>query len=137
MQGQSWVVDSKQKADLFCQYVREQAAENTHRIYQIKYGSRSNKQSNALHLMFREVASAMNDAGFHQAHPWKPELEIPYNEESVKSLFFQPIIKALYDKERTSDLETKELSDASEHMLNALAKHTGIVLQFPHALRNI
>lgn len=86
--------------------------------------------------MFREIATAMNDAGFGQPHPWKPELEIPYSEESVKHLFFQPIIKALYDKERTSDLETKELSEASNHLLDALAKHTGIVLQFPHALRN-
>ncbi|MGA0409604.1 MAG: hypothetical protein ACO3PR_16080, partial [Limisphaerales bacterium] len=94
MEGESWVVDSRDKAKMFCQFVTEQAEEGTARIYQIRYGNRSNKQSNALHLMFREVANALNDAGFGQPHPFNKEMEIPYTEESVKTLFFVPISKA-------------------------------------------
>ena len=137
MEGESWVVDTKDKAAMFCQFVTEQAEEGTHRIYQIRYGDRSSKQSNALHLMFREVANALNDAGFGQPHPFNREIEIPYTEGSVKTLFFQPIIKAMFDKESTRKLDTKELSEASNYMLNAVAENTGVVIDFPHALRNL
>ena len=137
MEGESWVVDSQDKAKAFCQFVMEQAREETPRIYQIKYGNRSGKQANALHLMFREVANALNDAGFGQPHPFNTDIQIPYTEESVKTLFFQPIIKAMFDKTSTRKLDTKELSEASNYMLNAVAENSGVVIDFPHALRNI
>ena len=137
MEGESWVVDSQDKAKMFCQFVMEQAKEETPRIYQIKYGNRSGKQANALHLMFREVANALNDAGFGQPHPFNKDIDIPYTEESVKTLFFQPIIKAMFDKESTRKLDTKELSEASNYMLNAVATHSGVVVDFPHALRGV
>ena len=137
MEGESWVVDTRDKAKMFCQFVKEQAEEGTTRIYQIRYGNRSNKQSNALHLMFREVANALNDAGFGQPHPFNKEMEIPYTEESIKTLFFVPITKAMFDKTSTRKLDTKELSEASNYMLNAIAKNTGVVIDFPHALRNL
>ena len=137
MEGESWVVDTRDKAKMFCQFVREQAEEGTTRIYQIRYGNRSNKQSNALHLMFREVANALNDAGFGQPHPFNKEMEIPYTEESIKTLFFVPITKAMFDKTSTRKLDTKELSEASNYMLNAIASNTGVVIDFPHALRNL
>ena len=137
MEGESWVVDTRDKAKMFCQFVKEQAEEGTTRIYQIRYGNRSNKQSNALHLMFREVANALNDAGFGQPHPFNKEMEIPYTEESIKTLFFVPITKAMFDKTSTRKLDTKELSEASNYMLNAIASNTGVVIDFPHALRNL
>jgi len=137
MEGESWVVDTRDKAKMFCQFVTEQAEEGTTRIYQIRYGNRSNKQSNALHLMFREVANALNDAGFGQPHPFNKEMEIPYTEESIKTLFFVPITKAMFSKESTRKLDTKELSEASNYMLNAIAQNTGVVIDFPHALRSL
>ena len=137
MEGESWVVDTRDKAKMFCQFVTDQAEEGTTRIYQIRYGNRSNKQSNALHLMFREVANALNDAGFGQPHPFNNEMEIPYTEESIKTLFFVPITKAMFDKTSTRKLDTKELSEASNYMLNAIAQNTGVVVDFPHALRNL
>lgn len=130
MSGESWLVDNRDKAKSFCQYVMNQAEEGIDRLYSIKRGSRSVKQSNALHLWFRQLAEALNDAGFSQPHPWG-KMQIPYSETAIKDLFFRPIIRSLYNKDSTKDLNTKELSESMEVLLDAVNEHTGVYVPFP------
>ena len=130
MSGESWLVDSREKAEAFCQFVMDQLREETPRLYSIKRATRSVKQNNALHLLFREIASAMNDAGYTRPHPWG-KMEIPYSEVAIKEMFYVPIIDKVYQKQHSSDLNTKELSESVEYLLDAVAQNTGIAMQMP------
>ena len=131
MSNQSWVVKDKIQADFFCSFVQTQVQENREWIYSIKVGGRTNRQNRAAHLCFRHLAEALNDAGYGIPHPLNAKLEIPYTEESVKELLYKPVIKAMYNKISTSELQTTELSQSFDAMLNRVAEVTGVVVHFP------
>ena len=130
MSGESWLVDNRDKAKSFCQYVMNQAEDGIDRLYSIKRATRSVKQNNALHLLFREIANAMNDAGYTRPHPWG-KMEVPYSETAVKEMFYVPIITKVYQKEHSSELNTKELSESVDILLDSVAQNTGIAMQMP------
>jgi hypothetical protein len=131
--GESWLVDSRDTAKMFCQFVMTQVEEGTERIYSIKRGTRSAKQNNALHLLFRRIAEELNGAGYTRPHPWG-KMEIPYSEVSVKEIFYLPILDKVYGKGHSSDLNTKELSESVDILLDALAQNTGIAMSMPQHL---
>ena len=131
MTGQSWVVRDKTQAEFFCTFIHTQVKEGKEYIYSIKAGGRTNRQNRAAHLCFRNLADALNDAGFGIPHPLNSKLEIPYTEESVKELLYRPVIKAMHNKTSTSELETKELTQSFDAMLNRIAEVTGVVVHFP------
>ena len=72
----------------------------------------------------------MNDAGYTRTHPWG-KMEIPYSETAIKEMFYVPIIDKVYQKQHSSDLNTKELSESVEYLLDAVAQNTGIAMQMP------
>ena len=131
MTGQSWVVKDKTQAEFFCTFIHTQVKEGKEYIYSIKAGGRTNRQNRAAHLCLRNLADALNDAGFGIPHPLNSKLEIPYTEESVKELLYRPVIKAMHNKTSTSELETKELTQSFDAMLNRIAEVTGVVVHFP------
>lgn len=137
MSGVSWEVDSKDKAKRFCQYVTEQADEGIDRTYSIVRSNRSTKQANALHLLFRQLSSQLNDSGFMQKHPFNEEFEVPWTENSIKELFFKPIIKAMFDTDSTRRLDTQQLSDAANAMIDAICRNTGVFVPFPSLSEHI
>jgi hypothetical protein len=61
-------------------------------------------------------------------------MEIPYSEVSVKEIFYLPILDKVYGKGHSSDLNTKELSESVDILLDALAQNTGIAMQMPQHL---
>ena len=130
MSGESWLVDNREKAKSFCQYVMNQAEDGIDRLYSIKRGTRSVKQNNALHLLFRQIAEELNNAGYTRPQPWG-KMEVPYSEVAVKEMFYVPIIDKVYKKQHSSELDTKELSESVEVLLDALAQNTGIAMQMP------
>lgn len=130
MSGESWLVDSRDSAKMFCKFVMDQLEQDTPRLYSIKRATRSVKQNNALHLLFREIANAMNDAGYTRPHPWG-KMEIPYSETAIKEMFYVPIIDKVFQKQHSSELNTKELSESVEYLLDAVAQNTGIAMQMP------
>jgi hypothetical protein len=136
MSGESWMVDSRETAKSFCQYVMSQAEDGIDRLYSIKRATRTVKQNNALHLLFRQVAEELNNAGYTRPHPWG-KMEVPYSEVAVKEMFYVPIIDKVYEKQHSSELNTKELSESVDILLDALAENTGIAMQMPQQLSNI
>ena len=135
MAGEAWIVDNTDKAKSFCQYIMQQAEEGIDRIYSVKRGSRSLKQNASLHLLFRQIAEELNGAGYSRPHPWG-KMEIPYSEVAVKEIFYLPILEKVYGRAHSSDLNTKELSESVDILLDALAQNTGIAMQMPQHIRD-
>ena len=128
MSGDMWLVNSEETLQHFVAFATARWRQGI--TYKIIHPNRTSKQNAALHACFRRLATNLNDAGYGVSHPLKPELEIPWTETSVKELLLRPIIRAMFDKEATSQLTTEELSKAIGVMLNRVAELTGVVEEF-------
>ncbi|BCV04101.1 MAG: hypothetical protein CM15mV79_360 [uncultured marine virus] len=131
-----WIVDRKEKLQFFMDFVTDQFNSGKHYLYYIKPAGRTEKQNNAMHLWFRQMAEQLNDAGFSATHPFNDQIEIPFTEGLVKEMLFKPIIKAMYDKKSTRGLSGREVSEAAEVLVRWLSEHKGIYVPFPQSIKD-
>jgi len=83
---------------------------------------RTIQQNKAMHVDFKLICDALNDAGLDQRKVLKPSISIPWTEHAVKEQLWKPIQKALYGKESTTELDKlKEI----EHVHDVLMRHLG------------
>lgn len=92
---------------------------------------RTLQQNRALHKWFDLLADDLNDAGLTMMKTLKPQAEIPWSAITIKELLFKQIIKAMFNKEKTSELTAKELTQASEVLTKHLAEKFSLETSFP------
>lgn len=131
-----WIVDSKDKANFFIDFILKQWEEGKTILYYIKDTTRSDRQNNAMHLWFRQIAQELNDAGYFVRHPFNDSFEIPFTEVLVKETLYKPIIKAMHGKESTAKLTPAQLSEASEVLIRWLSEHKSVYVPFPQQLKD-
>jgi len=131
-----WLVDTKDKMNFFIAFVTTQFDDGKKILYAIKDTTRSDRQNNAMHLWFRQIASELNDAGYWVRHPFSDALEIPFTEVLVKETLYKPIIKSMYNKSSTGRLTTQELSEAAEVLIRWLSEHKQVYVPFPQQLKD-
>ena len=131
-----WLVDTKDKMDFFIAFITTQFDDGKKILYAIKDTTRSDRQNNAMHLWFRQIASELNDAGYWVRHPFSDALEIPFTEVLVKETLYKPIIKSMYDKSSTGKLTAQELSEAAEVLIRWLSEHKQVYVPFPQQLKD-
>ena len=126
-----WLVQNKKQAEFFSKFVLEEAEAGRDRLYTLVRANRSNKQNNTLHLLLRNMATDLNEAGFEIPHPFKKGLEIPYTEHSVKELLWIPIIKAMFGETSSAQLDTAQFSEAMTTLVDAVNRNTGVYTPIP------
>ena len=131
-----WIVDNKNKLKFFISFVKKQYENGKHVTYSIKDTTRSDRQNNAMHLWFRQIAIQLNDAGYWVRHPFSDNVEIPFTEVLVKEMLYKPTAKAMFDKDTTTRLTPAELSEASEVLVRRLSEHKGVYVPFPQQLKD-
>jgi hypothetical protein len=131
-----WLVDTKDKMNFFIAFVTTQFDDGKKILYAIKDTTRSDRQNNAMHLWFRQIANELNDAGYWVRHPFSDALEIPFTEVLVKETLYKPIIKSMYNKSSTGRLTTQELSEAAEVLIRWLSEHKQVYVPFPQQLKD-
>jgi hypothetical protein len=131
-----WLVDNKDKANFFIDFVLTQYEQGKNILYYIKDATRSDRQNNAMHLWFRQIAIELNDAGYWVRHPFSDNFEIPFTEVLVKEMLYKPTVKAMFDKETTTRLTPAELSEASEVLVRWLSENKQIYVPFPQQLKD-
>ena len=129
--SQTWTVRDKNTADFFIAYIKDQVEQRVERVYTIQKMDRTYRQNRTIHLLFRRMATALNDAGFEIRHPFKPDLEIPWSEHSIKELLYKPIITSYFKVERSSLLDTAQLSESMEILVDAVNRNTGVHVPIP------
>ena len=87
---------------------------------------RTDQQNRALHLFCRLLSKALNDAGLDQRKVMKSEVEIPWNEESVKTNLWKPIQEAMFGIQSTADATTKDYSQVYEVLTRHLQTKLGV-----------
>jgi hypothetical protein len=97
-----------------------------------KEKKRTPQQNRAMHLAFKLLADRLNDAGFDMKKTLKPEIAIPWTEESIKEHLWRPVQIALFNKQSTAELTTKEIDPIYETLIKFLAqKHLIDGVPFP------
>ncbi len=129
--SETWRVTDQNTAKFFIAYIEDQVERGIDRAYSIEKVDRTYRQNRAIHLLFRRLATALNEAGFEISHPFKPDLEIPWSEHSVKELLYRPIITSYFKVDRSSLLDTAQLSESMEILVDAVNRNTGVYVPIP------
>lgn len=93
---------------------------------------RTPQQNKSLHKYFTMLANELNDSGQDMRKTLKPDIEIPWGTESIKEMMFKPIIKAMFNVDSTTDLDTKQISEAYEVLNRHTASKLGVSVDWPH-----
>jgi len=97
---------------------------------------RTLQQNKAMHKWFTMVADALNDAGYDARAVLGPEVEIPLTDKIVKNQMLKKIAKAMFDKDSTTELTTKELSMACLVLNKFISENFGVSVSFPDRFRS-
>ena len=131
-----WMVDSKEKAEFFIAFIKDQLQTGTVLTYKIREENRTERQNGAMHMWFRQIADKLNDAGDWARHPYSDTLEIPFTDVLVKEMLYKPVIKSMYEKNSTAKLTVRELSESAEVLVRWLSEHRGVYVPFPQSLKD-
>ena len=92
---------------------------------------RTTLQNAALHKYCSLLAEALNDGGYDMRRVIKPELEIPWNSDTVKEHLWKSIQWAMLKKKSTTKLETGEVSRVYETLSRHMSGKFGVTVPFP------
>ncbi|MCR4307158.1 MAG: hypothetical protein NUV80_01200 [Candidatus Berkelbacteria bacterium] len=93
--------------------------------------TRTSQQNKALWKYFELLAEALNDAGFDIRKTLKQDIDIPWTKNSVHDYLWIPVLKAMTDKESTTDMNTVEPSEVYEVLTRHLGEKTGVFVEWP------
>ena len=94
--------------------------------------TRTPLQNKSLHKYFDLLSNALNDSGQDMRMVLKPEIEIPWTKDSIKELMFKPIAKAMFNVDSTTELDTKQISEAYEVLNRHTSDKLGVSVIWPH-----
>jgi len=97
----------------------------------VKKEQRTKQQNEALHLYFRHLAEALNDAGLDMRLVLRPTISILWNDKTVKEYLWRPIQKVQTTKASTTELDTREMGEVFKTLHDNLAENFGLDVPFP------
>ena len=88
---------------------------------------RTDQQRKSIEVYCREVAKALNDAGYEYRELIEilnsKGIETPFTQENIKDDYFKRIEYALFKKTSTTELTTGEVNEIFEVMTKSLANN--------------
>ena len=96
-------------------------------------GQRTDSQNSAMHVFFKQLAEALNDAGLGMREVMKPAYFMDWTAYSVKEHLWRSIQRKLYGKESTRDLnKVEEITKIHAVLMRELGeKHHVEYIPFP------
>lgn len=88
-------------------------------------------QNKAMHLYFTLLANSLNDAGLDMKKVLKPSIDINWTPEAVKEYLWKPIQDAMFQKDSTTKLNTKQVGQIYEVLNRHLGEKLEVHIPFP------
>lgn len=92
---------------------------------------RTLQQNKALWKYCELLAEALNGAGLDMKKTLKPDVDIPWNKDSVREHLWRPIQIAMTGKHSTTELDTVEPSQIHAVLDLHLSQKFGLTVPFP------
>jgi len=128
--GNKITIQTQEQLDVFIQNAKEDFSKNGYLEINIESGIRTIPQNRSLHLYFRTIAQALNNAGIDTTNFFKEGYSLPFSEHIVKDALWLPLMKALTNEVSTSKISKKQVTEIYEHLNRKLSEH-GVVVAFP------
>ena len=128
--GNSITIQTSEQLEAFITNIREDFEKHKFIEIKVQSGIRSIPQNRAMHLYFKMVAQALNDAGIDTTNFFKEGFTLPFTEHIVKDSLWLPLMEAVTKKTSTAKLKKEEVTKIYEHLNLKLAER-GIVVPFP------
>lgn len=96
-----------------------------------EFPQRTLSQNAAMHKFFQMLSDDLTNAGLDMQKTLKPGVSIPWTPEMTKLLLWKPIQDAMYSKDSTTSLTTKEVNAVYEVLIRHLAEKFNITTPFP------
>jgi hypothetical protein len=97
---------------------------------EIRKPRRTSKQNASLHKYFSLVAKALREEGIDFKALLSEEIDHPVTEEAIKYLW-KRLEYAMYNKEKTSELKTDEVSKVYDVFNKIIGERGGVHVPFP------
>ena len=96
-------------------------------------GQRTSPQNKAMHLFFRFLAEALNNAGLDMRKVLKPAYDMSWTTQTVKDHLWRPFQKTMLKKESTTELSKhEEITKVHSVLMRELGKEFGLdYIPFP------
>jgi len=91
----------------------------------------SDRQRRALHLYFRLLSEALNDAGFTIKTVMKKDWDSSWTMELVKELIWKKFLSVKYGKDSTTEMTTVQVTEIFDDININLGEKLGITVDFP------
>lgn len=125
------IVNNENSLELAITELREQFNEKKYVKVKLTSGQqRSLPQNSAAHLFFRNLSSALNDAGMEQKVFFKEGFFVNWNSETVKENIWRPVQIAVCKEQSTTKPTRKQYLEIYEH-INRLLSGKGIHVPWP------
>lgn len=92
---------------------------------------RTLQQNRSLYLYCDMLAEALNESGYDMKAVLKPEVNIPWQKNTVHDWLWMPIQEAMFQLDSTTKLNTKQVSEVYEVLNRHLAEKFGVSVPFP------
>ena len=92
---------------------------------------RTSNQNRSAHLWFRHVADSLNESGNDMQVVLSKRMEVWWTETSVKECLFKVLAKAMFNKDSTTKLTTKEFTQVTNMLRDVLARDYGVDVEVP------
>lgn len=93
--------------------------------------TRTSKQNNALHKFLQDLADTLNEAGLDMKTVLKPEVDIPWSQNSAKEFLWRPIQQVMTGKDSTTEPTTKDYLAIQETLIRHLSSKFGVSVDWP------
>jgi len=87
-----------------------------------------------MHKFFELLSDALNEQGLEMKVVLKPTWEIWWTGESVKNNLYKPLLKAMFNKDSTSEMNWNEVSEVYDQLMHGLMQKFPELeyIEFPH-----
>ena len=95
-------------------------------VIELRIGTRTSAQNNALHKWLRDCANALNDAGLDMREVLCKTADIPWTEHSFKERVWRPVQEAMTGHHSSADVDKPDYQAISE----TIDRHIAVRCQF-------
>lgn len=92
---------------------------------------RTIQQNKAIHVLFEMIAEELNRAGLDMRKALKPDVELPWNKDTVKEYIWKPVQQAQLLKKSTTELTSKEIDEVFDTINRFMGQRWGLHIPFP------